>query len=104
MVQVRVTVLNDPGLHTRPAGMLAGLAARFRSRITLSDGNEQEVDAKSIMGILMLAAITGTQLIIRAEGSDEERAVKALSRLIEARFDDKVLEEEKTRALEEAAG
>jgi phosphotransferase system HPr (HPr) family protein len=93
-----VTVVNEPGLHTRPASMLAGLAARFRSRITLSDHSAQSVDCKSIMGILMLAAITGTQLTVRAEGDDADEAVRALVRLIGSGFDEIVLEDEKMRA------
>ncbi len=98
MVQAEVTVLNDPGLHTRPASMLASLAARFKSRITISDGDAQVVDAKSIMGILMLAAITGTRLTIAAEGEDETEAVRAVARLVNSGFEDEVLQQEKERA------
>ena len=97
MTQAEVVVLNEPGLHTRPASMLASLAARFRSRVTLSDGSSHQVDCKSIMGILMLAAITGTKLTVRAEGDDEADAVRALSRLITSKFDDAVLREERAR-------
>ncbi len=100
MVEAEVTVQNDPGLHTRPASMLASLAARFRSRITIRDGDDQVVDAKSIMGILMLAAITGTRLTIMAEGEDESDAVRAIARLVNSGFEDAVLQEEKSRAHE----
>lgn len=100
MVEVEVTVRNEPGLHTRPASMFASLAARFRSKITLTDRSAQVVDAKSIMGILMLAAITGTRLTIGADGEDESEAVRALARLIDSGFDDAVLAEEKERAME----
>jgi phosphocarrier protein len=99
MFQADVVIRNEPGLHTRPASMLASLAARFKSRITLSDGAAQVVDAKSIMGILMLAAITGTRLTIAAEGGDEAAAVAALARLVESGFDESVLREEKERAM-----
>ncbi len=100
MVERDVVVLNDPGLHTRPASMLASLAARFRSRIALTDGANQSVDCKSIMGILMLAAITGTRLTISADGEDEELAVGAIERLFASEFDDEVLDVEKSRAAE----
>jgi phosphotransferase system HPr (HPr) family protein len=101
MVQAEVTVLNDPGLHTRPASMLASLAARFKSRITISDGDEQVVDAKSIMGILMLAAITGTRLTIAAEGEDEAEAVRAVAHLVNSGFEDAVMQDEKNRVSRE---
>jgi phosphotransferase system HPr (HPr) family protein len=97
VIRGEVIVVNEPGVHTRPASMLASLAARFRSRVTVSDTSAQSVDCKSIMGILMLAAITGTQLTIRAEGDDAEEAVRALVRLIGSGFDEKVMEDEKTR-------
>lgn len=98
VIRGEVTVVNEPGVHTRPASMLASLAARFRSRVTLSDASAQSVDCKSIMGILMLAAITGTQLTIRAEGDDAEEAVRALVRLIGSGFDETVMQDEKTKA------
>jgi phosphotransferase system HPr (HPr) family protein len=98
MIEAEVVVLNEPGLHTRPASMLASLSARFRSRITLRDDSGQTVDAKSIMGILMLAAITGTRLTVGAEGEDEALAVAAIARLVASEFDDEVLREEKSRA------
>jgi phosphotransferase system HPr (HPr) family protein len=99
MTSADVVILNEPGLHTRPASMLASLAARFASRITLSDGGDP-VDAKSIMGVLMLAAITGTTLTVTAAGDDEAHAVASITRLIESKFDDGVLDEEKRRAAE----
>lgn len=98
MTEAEVVIRNEPGLHTRPASMFASLAARFRSRITLRDTSGQIVDGKSIMGILMLAAITGTQLTLGAEGEDEADAVRSLARLVESEFDDDVLREEKSRA------
>lgn len=99
MTTRRVIVRNEPGLHTRPASMLASLAARFESRILLSDGDGQEVDAKSIMGLLMLAAITGTELTVKAAGPDAPHAVEALVRLIDSGFDDEVLSEERERPI-----
>jgi phosphotransferase system HPr (HPr) family protein len=83
--------------------MLASLAARFRSKITISDRSSHVVDAKSIMGILMLAAITGTRLTISAEGEDADAATRALARLVESGFDDAVLAEEKERAMRNGA-
>jgi len=98
VTEVDVVIRNEPGLHTRPASMLASLAARYRSRITLRDTSGQTVDGKSIMGILMLAAITGTRVTIGAEGEDEAEAASSIARLVESEFDDDVLREEKSRA------
>ncbi|MCI0410084.1 MAG: HPr family phosphocarrier protein [Acidobacteria bacterium] len=73
------------GLHARAAAQLVQMASRFQSRITLSkDG--RTVDAKSILGVLMLAGSPGERLLLAAEGADAEEAVEALSSLIRSRF------------------
>lgn len=80
-----VVVLNRLGLHLRPADMLVRTAMRFQSQIEIEkDG--QAVDCKSILGILTLAAVQGTQLNLRANGHDAAEAVQALSELFAQSF------------------
>jgi phosphotransferase system HPr (HPr) family protein len=80
-----VTLTNMLGLHARAAARLVQMASRFQSKITLSkDG--RTVDAKSILGVLMLAGAPGERLLLSAEGPDAEQAVEALSGLIRSRF------------------
>jgi phosphocarrier protein len=81
----RVTILNEKGLHVRPASALAQAASKFRARITVTkDGTT--VDAKFAMQLLMLAAEPGAALVIRADGEDEQAAVDALARFVQDRF------------------
>jgi phosphocarrier protein HPr len=80
-----VTLVNVLGLHARAAARFVQVASRFRSRITLSKGN-RTVDAKSILGVLMLAGALGDLLVLRAAGDDAEEAVEALAALILSRF------------------
>jgi phosphocarrier protein len=83
----QVLVLNELGLHARPAAKLAQEAQKFSSDIKLVS-KDQEVDAKSILDILTLSAGKGSGLTIKAEGDDAEQAVVRLSRLFESRFDE----------------
>ena len=87
MHQKVVTVRNSLGLHARPAAMLVKAASQFSSSIYLQKGL-MKVNAKSIMGVMMLAASKGTQLTLTAEGADEAVAIDALAELIESRFSD----------------
>ena len=80
-----ITVLNDKGLHTRPCTELARCACRFRSKIRLRFQRLQ-VNAKSLLGILMLAAAKGSQIEVEAEGEDAEEALKALDQLAKDKF------------------
>jgi phosphocarrier protein len=81
----RVTVPNKYGLHARPAAELVKLANRFRADVWV--GKEGlEVNGKSIMGVLMLAAERGSSLTLRASGDDAEDAVSALESLVAAGF------------------
>ena len=85
MVERRVTVVNAHGIHARPAAEIVKTAARFTSNVLLEkDG--LEVNGKSIMGVMMLAAECGSEVTIRAEGPDAEAAVDALTALIAAKF------------------
>lgn len=80
-----VVVANKLGLHARPAGILAQEAQSFKASVTIiHDG--QEVDAKSILDILTLAAGPGSTLELRADGDDAESAVERLERLFTERF------------------
>lgn len=81
-----VRVSNDLGLHLRAAGVLVRLAGQFQSEITLERA-AQRANAKSIMSVLSLAAARGTELVVRAEGADAERAVEAVCELIERGFE-----------------
>lgn len=75
------TIVNALGLHARAAAQLVKLANRFRCDVFIvKDG--QEVNGKSIMGVLMLAATQGSQVTVRAEGEDAESALKAIGELI----------------------
>ncbi|RME33260.1 MAG: HPr family phosphocarrier protein [Gammaproteobacteria bacterium] len=85
MPEREVTIINKLGLHARAAARLVKLASTFSATIALErDG--REVNGKSIMGVMMLAAGKGTRLKIRAEGDDAEQALDALCHLIGDRF------------------
>lgn len=81
----RVTLCNRLGLHARAASKLVSTAAEFQSSVWMIR-DDRRVNAKSIMGVLMLAAPLGTELVIECEGADEEDAMAALVRLVEDRF------------------
>ena len=87
MIRQSVLVSNKLGLHARAAAKLVRLASRFSSEIHLSreDANQQ-IDSKSILGVLMLAASKGTCLVISIEGQDELEAVEAICGLFEGKF------------------
>ncbi len=80
-------IKNKLGLHARAAAKLVHTAARFKSDIKLRKGDE-EVDGKSILGILLLAAGRGSVLTVKADGEDEREALDAIEKLIEAKFDE----------------
>ncbi len=85
MAERNVQILNKNGLHARPAAEIVKLAAKFQAEVTLSrDGTE--VNAKSIMGVMMLAAECGATLLLRAEGDDAEAALDAIAGLIANKF------------------
>jgi len=80
-----VLIQNRLGLHARPAALFVQLANRFKSQIEVQKGRVQ-VNGKSIMGILSLAAGRGSQIVIRATGPDASKAVSSLTRLIRNNF------------------
>ncbi len=85
MVEAEAEIVNRLGLHARAAAKLVHLASSFESEVTLIS-DEQEVDAKSILGVLLLAAAQGTTVKIRCLGVDETAALAALRDLILDRF------------------
>lgn len=85
MIERRVAIVNELGLHARAAARLVRTAGEYRSRVKLVKDGE-EADAKSILSVLLLAAAKGTELKLRCEGPDEQQAMDAISRLIAARF------------------
>ncbi|RCK81217.1 MAG: Phosphocarrier HPr protein of PTS system [Candidatus Ozemobacter sibiricus] len=85
MKRKEVPITNKFGLHARPAALLVKLASTFESDVQLAK-EDTEVNAKSILGVMMLAAGPGNVVTIIAEGKDEEAAVQAISNLIESRF------------------
>ena len=87
MIEREIEIRNKLGLHARAAAKLVHTAARFKSDIKIQKGDE-EVDGKSILGILLLAAGRGTTIRVRADGSDERDALDAVEKLIEAKFDE----------------
>jgi phosphotransferase system HPr (HPr) family protein len=84
---VTVTIVNPQGLHARPADMFVKLAGRFQAEIQIVKDNQQ-VDGKSILSLLTLAAEQGSELTISATGPDASEAMLALAELVEAGFDD----------------
>jgi phosphocarrier protein HPr len=85
MIERTVRIVNKNGLHARPAAEIVKLASRYTSDITLVR-DDLEVNGKSIMGVMMLAAEFGSSLVLRAAGPDAEQAVSALSDLIARKF------------------
>lgn len=88
MFKKNAEIMNSLGIHARPASMLVKLAASFESKVELEKDNVR-VNAKSIMGVLMLASEQGDKVTIIADGEDEKKAVDSLVKLIENRkFDE----------------
>ena len=85
MIERQATIVNQEGLHARPAARIVRLASAYTSEIELSkDG--MDVNGKSIMGVMMLAAECGSEITIRANGPDAEQAVQALAELVASGF------------------
>ena len=85
MITTDVTIVNKLGLHARAASRLVNCASGFASEIEIVRGT-RSVNAKSIMGVLTLAAAVGTELVIEANGPDEQQALDALVALFNERF------------------
>ena len=85
MAEKTLTIDNKLGLHARAAAKFVQTASRYASEIKLAKANT-EVNGKSIMGVMMLAAAKGTEVVISASGPDEDQAVTALTELINDKF------------------
>ena len=85
MVSQTVSVVNQLGMHARAAAKFVHLAARFQARVRVAR-HGREMDGKSIMGLLLLAAARGTIITISADGADEQSAVDALVALVQSGF------------------
>ncbi len=85
MKRKEVEIKNKLGLHARPASMVVKLAGKYQSEIQLIK-EDTEINAKSILGVMMLAAGPGQKVVITADGEDEAEAVQALGELIESGF------------------
>jgi phosphocarrier protein len=85
MIAANVTIVNKLGLHARAASRLVNCASGYAAEIRIVKGT-RAVNAKSIMGVLTLAAGRGTEMLIEAHGADERQALDALAALIEDRF------------------
>jgi len=88
MVKKSFIIKNKLGIHARPAGLLVKTASRFKSSAYISNEGDLEVNAKSIMGVLMLGAAFGSTIHLRIEGEDEQEAMKALEEIIITRHFD----------------
>ncbi len=85
MLKAEVVVVNRLGLHARPSAKLTATASRFRAEVWMSKG-ARRINAKSIMGVMMLAAAKGSTLLVEVDGPDEAEALAAVKALIEGGF------------------
>ena len=85
MAEAELVIRNQLGLHARACAMFVKTAAKFESQVFVSR-DELEVNGKSIMGVMMLAAEEGATIRVRAEGLDAEAAIQALRQLVEGKF------------------
>jgi phosphocarrier protein HPr len=89
MIEKVITIKNESGLHARPAAIIVQKANSFKSDIFL-EKDEDKVNAKSIMGVMMLAAALGTEVKVIADGRDEKEAIEAICVLLESDIDGEV--------------
>nr|WP_201769245.1 HPr family phosphocarrier protein [Fervidicella metallireducens] len=80
-MEKKIVIQNETGIHARPAGLIVKEASKFKSNISLIKG-EKEYNAKSIMSIMTMAAAKGEEIIVKANGEDEETALSAVVELI----------------------
>jgi len=89
MIEREVTIRNRAGLHTRPAASIVKLAAKFQSEFFIEKDGFQ-INGKSIIGVMTLAAEQGSKLLVRFDGPDEEEAYRAMSELFDSGFDEPI--------------
>jgi len=90
MITRELELKNKLGLHLRAASKLSDVATSFQSNVLLSNDNGQKIDAKSVLGITLLAAAYGSTLLVSAEGDDEIEAIIAIEDLFEKKFGEEV--------------
>jgi phosphocarrier protein len=88
MLQREVEIINKLGLHARASAKLTQVAGQFKANVWVTR-NGRRVNAKSIMGVMMLAAAQGSTLMVETDGADEGQAMDAVVRLIAGRFEEK---------------
>jgi phosphocarrier protein len=89
MTEKYITIKNRAGIHARPAALIVQVAGKFASKINMiKEAENENINAKSIMGIITLGAGYNTTLLVRAEGPDEAEAVNAICDLFERRFEE----------------
>ena len=86
-IEKEITIINRLGLHARPAAMFVRISSRYRSEVWVEKEGEQ-INGKSIMGLMMLAAGQGSKLRVRAEGPDAAQAIQEIEELIQSRFNE----------------
>ncbi len=85
MITKKLTVLNKLGIHARPAAQFVRVASRFQADVTV-EKDDESVDGKSIMGLMMLAVGCGADVTVTVDGPDEEAALAALEELVRGKF------------------
>lgn len=89
MITKTTRIVNKLGLHARPSAQLVGVTAKFDCEVFITK-NGLRVNAKSIMGVMMLAAEKGAKLVVEVDGPDEEAAIEAIIRVIESGFGEEI--------------
>ncbi len=85
MITKKLTILNKLGIHARPAAQFVRVASRFHADVTV-EKDDESVDGKSIMGLMMLAVGCGAEITVIADGADEAQAMAALEELVAGKF------------------
>jgi|TARA_B100000809_G_scaffold259063_1_gene303348 phosphocarrier protein len=90
MIEKKVTVNNELGIHARPATLLVQAASRFEADIFLTKGDVSRINGKSIMGVMMLAAELGAEVLVETEGTDAQAALDAVAELLGNDFEGQI--------------
>ncbi|HCL31298.1 MAG TPA: HPr family phosphocarrier protein [Candidatus Handelsmanbacteria bacterium] len=90
MLEKKVTVNNELGIHARPATLLVQAASRFEADIFLTKGDVSRINGKSIMGVMMLAAELGAEVLVETEGTDAQAALDAVAELLGNDFEGQI--------------
>jgi phosphocarrier protein HPr len=90
MIESPITIKNKTGLHARAAAKLVETTTSFTSTVEISNGDKQ-VDGKSILSVMLLAASPGSELMVKIEGSDENEALQAIIKLVENNFGEQAM-------------